>query len=525
MNTGIYDGKYFLFLLNSSEYNPTHVYFRDREIKLKHSHPEYRWREKYYLYPTILQKKWYEYKINERYIPSIRFDTTLPLLLDLPFLVQKDQKPIMSIASQDTNYKKLELYLKDKKGNIAWQKMIKSLWKDEKKSLEIDNLKPGLYKIYIRHNEDNFFKGCVYYLEEKNLVTMDFEDFKRIIKDTREGNKKLKEKIKIYCINCKSEVIPLKPHSITEYHYINYIPFKEYVDFERLSDEKVKEYLTNTKNPGKHRSGLIHLLNIIRMASLDDELKIIQSLFKDDPPFGYFITEKLFFFELIPLMKDRDLQSILTKIDDDIISSSLNGANTEVKNKILRNLSRRRIRYIQGKNITQENEKSEISRQFISKEIRNYCVKIYGRLIKIPVNRINSYRIFWDEDSLNRIKEIHGEKLLVLINGSPMIITGNTHKGECKVYNIEYSNDVPICITGITESSIIMCIKTPLRYLYLHIYYWATNLEDFKFYENLPKETIIPFNYSSPALIITAGGVDTRSRPIEQLIRIKTGQV
>ena len=524
MSPGIYDGRYFVFLLNSSEYNPTHVLFRDKDIKLKHSHPEYRWREKYYLYPAILQKRWFEYRINGRYIPSSRFDTTLPLLIDYPFLVKNRNEIALNIRSLDTNYRNLKIVIRDKDKNIVKKCVIKNLLKDEKKTLEVKDLKYGSYEIYVDYNERSFYKGCMFLVNEKNIEYWSLEDLIDAVRSiNQQKNKRILKEIKIYCLNCKSEVFPLKPHTLTNYQYMNYIPFKEYVDFERLSEENVKEYLMKAKHPGSYRSGLIHLLNIIRMASLEDELKIIQSIFRDDPPFGYFITEKLFFFELIPLMKDRDLQNILTKIDDDTIFSSIEGARQEIRDKILNNISKRRTKYILENKIKSDEEKTENSRQFVSREIRKYCVSVYGRLIKIPSNTINSYRIFWDPEFLDKIKEFHCGKFLVLFDEALKLIEDNSNEPVCKSYEVEYSNQNPVIITGITESAILMLIKEPLKYLYVHVYYWINNLEDFKFYENIPKNTVIPFNYRSPAIIITLGGMNLENRPLEQIIRLKMG--
>ena len=71
---------------------------------------------------------------------------------------------------------------------------------------------------------------------------------------------------------------------------------------EKLGGESVIRSVMNIRHPLAYKRGLVQLLNIIR-------LTIVANLFKDNPSFAYFVTDRLFILGVIPLMEDKALQT------------------------------------------------------------------------------------------------------------------------------------------------------------------------------------------------------------------------
>lgn len=82
-------------------------------------------------------------------------------------------------------------------------------------------------------------------------------------------------------------------------------------------------------------------LEILRRSPTAQQSEILTSIEKDDPQLSNDLRSKLFTFEdLIPL-SDRDLQTLMKDLDMKQVTVALKGGSPEVKDKFLRNMSSR----------------------------------------------------------------------------------------------------------------------------------------------------------------------------------------
>ena len=82
-------------------------------------------------------------------------------------------------------------------------------------------------------------------------------------------------------------------------------------------------------------------LEILRRSPAAQQSEILSSIEKDDPQLSNDLRSKLFTFEdLIPL-SDRDLQTLMKDLDMKQVTVALKGGSPEVKDKFLRNMSSR----------------------------------------------------------------------------------------------------------------------------------------------------------------------------------------
>ena len=68
---------------------------------------------------------------------------------------------------------------------------------------------------------------------------------------------------------------------------------------------------------------------------------IIEALEDDDPELAEEIKKKLFIFEDIVLLSDKDIQKVLREVDTQELAKALKGVDPEVQEKIFRNQSKR----------------------------------------------------------------------------------------------------------------------------------------------------------------------------------------
>jgi len=514
----IYLGRYFLFLLGASDKKPVKLMFKEYEVRIKKGKKTLQqWREKIYLYPAILQRKWIEYKFRDRFIPSVKFDTILPCELKYNFLNSTSSPAEVKFRSLDKSYKELVVGLVSNGDDKKILGKITRLTPRNERTFYIYNKIPGLYRIFLEIESTTWLKTYIAFLPEKlyemTLKEREFQEYP-VFK-----NKEKFLSMPIYCKNCTSEVFPLKPDSIPIYLYKNYIPFKDYIDIKNLGIDYVTSYIHGISHPAKYKKGLIHLLNMIRLASIEDELTIIRNLFKDDPQFAYYITEKLFLFTMIPLMEDRELQKILNMVDDRIIALSLVGENSRLVRKVLKNLSKRRAAIVLEEKKIKNPVKCEQAKQIINRLIRSFFEQLSGRLVRIPLGEETVYRIEKDLSPFNI--PFHSGGFILLKSDKNYLLKIKQCNEQCIPYDLESGFDQLFSITGLSESTVYFKSNMGLRYILFHIYYWSTGLEDNRFIENIPLNTVIPFNYSPGGIIFTIGAIDSRGIPHEQVLRLK----
>ena len=79
-------------------------------------------------------------------------------------------------------------------------------------------------------------------------------------------------------------------------------------------------------------------MNLVDRAS---EKSIIESLEDEDPDLAEEIKKKMFIFEDIVMLSDRDIGKVLREVNTEDLSKALKQVDTEVQDKIFRNMSKR----------------------------------------------------------------------------------------------------------------------------------------------------------------------------------------
>jgi len=517
----LYVGKYYLFLLCAQDSSPVKVLFRDRETIIRGKRLPYTWKEKIYLYPAILQRKWIDYKIKDRYIPSVDYDNVLPCTINYNFLNTVYEPVEIRIRTEDKQYRNITLQLLDENGASVASKTISSLRAHQEKSMSFRIEKPGEYTLCLSADEDRYYSSSILFsISPPEESQSSLESF---LTHHSQGKKFL-----VYCSHCKSRVHPAEIDSIERYMYRNYIPFKEYIDLDRLGIDTISKYIRTLDHPPLYKKGLIHLLNIIRLASYEDEISIVTSLIKDDPAFAHFIIYRLFLFSMIPLMKDRDVQQILNSVDDRVIAMSLEGTDPLLRKKILKNISKRRSASIRNEKIPPASAKINRSAQeHLHRTIRHFFEEHVGRSLKIPLSTIPVFNTGkmkqYEPKSYLTLSKNHTGGFIATEDGKTFYRIQNSRvvSNNCLPYDVEWYGDRIFTLAGATEGTIYLMSEIGIRYVFIHIYYWFTNLEDSLFLENISKYTIIPLSYISAAMVLTFGSISGSGAPLEQVLRVR----
>jgi hypothetical protein len=521
--SSLYIGEYFLFLLSASNESPVRILFKEHETEIRSKKLQAPWKEKIYLYPAILQRKWIDYKFKDRFISYVKFDNILPLELSNPLLHRVGEPVSIGVKSWDKTYKNLVIKLKDRDSQTISQKEIGNISAQKEKSTSISVSTPGVYDIIATIDGVDYMKSSIIFYNE--VTSLPLKDaFSEKYKDIFTSNN-MKD-IMLYCCNCRSRIYPIETDVVQGYLYKNYIPFKEYIDIDGLGFDYISDFITHLPHAGAFKSGLIHLLNIIRLASIEDELKIITNLFKDDPRFAYFITDKLFLFSMIPLMIDRELQKILNSIDDEVIAKSLLHEDRQLISKVLRNISRRRALFIQDEMSKLDRQKDTSSiKDEMHRIIKSYFEEVFGRVLKIPEHTRILYTVNPLSDETSKSRIIHsGDMIGIAGNAVYRITIGDRSERceqSCEQYDIELYKDTIFSICGVSESTIYLKSEQKLRYALIHSYDWKTNIEGSEIVEHISSNKILPIKRIASELIFTIGAIELQGKPLEQVIRFK----
>ncbi|MFW5799823.1 MAG: flagellar motor switch protein FliG [Spirochaetota bacterium] len=87
--------------------------------------------------------------------------------------------------------------------------------------------------------------------------------------------------------------------------------------------------------------GVDNIVNILNFIDRSTEKLIIEALEDEDPELAEEIKKKLFVFEDIVLLSDKDIQKLLRQVDNQDLAKALKGVDPEVQEKIFRNNSKR----------------------------------------------------------------------------------------------------------------------------------------------------------------------------------------
>jgi len=557
--SSLYIGDYFIFLLSAQDTHPVKIFFKDHETTVKGKKSQYplkfpfkfQWKEKVYLSPALLQRKWMDYKFKDRFIPSVKYDNVLPLGLTYSFLNRVATSTEIKLRTDDKNYKNVHIQIMDEQGEVVYKKLIPYITVKRESVINFSLSKPGSYRIALSADDRLYLKSPLlfyqkrYVIDHKNFYE---SDYRHLLTSLIQGI----QHFSLYCSFCRTRFYPVEPDVVQDYIHKNYIPLKEYLDIEGLGIDFISKFIMKINHPSQYKRGLIHLLNMLRLSSLSDELTIVTNLFKDDPPFAYFITDKLFLFKMIPVMEDRELQRIFNKIDDTLLADALAGEDQALVSKVMRNVSKRRAQSIL-KEIREKSNKDENSeaRAEIHRRIKSYFEERFGRELKIPYSSKVVYRVkklneLFINGSHNTLFYHTGS--FIFFNGSeiyefpaarkapaesqksnsravkdtPLLPFSSSNQiGECIKYDFETCRDNIFNVVGISESTVYLLSLFGIQYALIHIYNWVSSLEDFETVENISRYSVVPLRLPSSSFILTIGAIDGRGRPFEQIIRLK----
>jgi flagellar motor switch protein FliG len=87
--------------------------------------------------------------------------------------------------------------------------------------------------------------------------------------------------------------------------------------------------------------GVESIVEILNMVDRSTEKTIVESLEEDDPELAEEIKKRMFVFEDIVLLDDRAIQKVLREVDTAELAKALKSVDSEVQDKIFRNMSKR----------------------------------------------------------------------------------------------------------------------------------------------------------------------------------------
>ncbi len=87
--------------------------------------------------------------------------------------------------------------------------------------------------------------------------------------------------------------------------------------------------------------GIETVVEVLNLVDRSTEKGIIETLEEEDPELAEEIKKKMFVFEDIVLLDDRAIQKVLREVDTSELAKALKAVDTEVQDKIFRNMSKR----------------------------------------------------------------------------------------------------------------------------------------------------------------------------------------
>jgi len=87
--------------------------------------------------------------------------------------------------------------------------------------------------------------------------------------------------------------------------------------------------------------GVENIVDILNLVDRTTEKSIIESLEEEDPELAEEIRKRMFVFEDIVLLDDRAIQRVLREVDTNELAKALKSVDSEVQEKIYRNMSKR----------------------------------------------------------------------------------------------------------------------------------------------------------------------------------------
>ncbi|NOY10057.1 MAG: flagellar motor switch protein FliG [Spirochaetes bacterium] len=109
-------------------------------------------------------------------------------------------------------------------------------------------------------------------------------------------------------------------------------------EVERVLEKKLSTLSSEDYTAAGGVESIVEILNLVDRST---EKTIIESLEEDDPELAEEIKKRMFVFEDIVLLDDRAIQKVLREVDTTELAKALKAVDSEVQDKIFRNMSKR----------------------------------------------------------------------------------------------------------------------------------------------------------------------------------------
>lgn len=109
-------------------------------------------------------------------------------------------------------------------------------------------------------------------------------------------------------------------------------------EVERVLEKKLASLSSEDYTAAGGVDSIVEILNLVDRTS---EKAIIETLEEEDPELAEEIKKKMFVFEDIVMLDDRAIQKVLREVDQQELAKALKAVDTEVQDKIFRNMSKR----------------------------------------------------------------------------------------------------------------------------------------------------------------------------------------
>ncbi|MFW6139438.1 MAG: flagellar motor switch protein FliG [Spirochaetota bacterium] len=109
-------------------------------------------------------------------------------------------------------------------------------------------------------------------------------------------------------------------------------------EVERVLEKKLSTLASEDYTVAGGVGSIVDILNLVDRST---EKTIIESLEEEDPELAEEIKKRMFIFDDIVLLDDRAVQKVLREVDTSDLAKALKGVDSEVQDKIFRNMSKR----------------------------------------------------------------------------------------------------------------------------------------------------------------------------------------
>ncbi|MDR1625244.1 MAG: flagellar motor switch protein FliG [Spirochaetia bacterium] len=109
-------------------------------------------------------------------------------------------------------------------------------------------------------------------------------------------------------------------------------------EIERVLEKKLSTLSSEDYTSAGGVESIVEVLNLVDRST---EKSIIESLEEEDPELAEEIKKRMFVFEDIVMLDDRAIQKVLREVDTSELAKALKSVDSEVQDKIFRNMSKR----------------------------------------------------------------------------------------------------------------------------------------------------------------------------------------